>query len=497
MDSEQRHQKESQFFSTEPWVQLPQDRRGTEALKSYLSNLLSKQIREAFPLLLKEIHARAKASATILDDLGLSRDSLEKKRNYMVELAQTFSDKARAALDGRYQTEGVLELRIRLLVRNLNDDFATNMKLYGHYLPFENPKKSGIATRSDGLFRHTSATLFPTAPKHAAGSQPVNLAFGAFSANTNGVMNGRVSPSNAFGSSGAPGPLFGDSSASPSKSSILVGSAGTTVRLDPFVNPSNIYEWIRRTLADNRGTELPGTLNSAILPVLFRKQADKWKDIAGQHFSRIRRTTVSSMTAMLAHTCVDDLTRSKVERIINDANKAAMKRGVDRLEALNKDVLDRPLQTSDSAFEESVRAARLARFKNALERFASFNKSDSPDQPTDQLILKIRDQEALFNELHISNARNLEDEVHDILEAYYNLAIKKYIENVNEIVVQRYLDDANGPVLQFSPRYIVGLNDAQIEELAAEHENVVVRRQREERTLANLRRAEEIAEKYS
>lgn len=109
----------------------------------------------------------------------------------------------------------------------------------------------------------------------------------------------------------------------------------------------------------------------------------------------------------------------------------------------------------------------------------------------------MQDTAALFTELHMSNSQNLEDEIHDTLKAYYEIALNDFVEFVTQLVVERYLDDHQGPLLMFSPIYVGGLNDQAVGNLAAEDESTMRLRAEHEESLTRLNRAEEIAMKYT
>ena len=47
---------------------------------------------------------------------------------------------------------------------------------------------------------------------------------------------------------------------------------------------------------------------------------------------------------------------------------------------------------------------------------------DGRDDEDHMVVIDMRDTAALYSELHISNSQNLEDEVHDTLQAFYEIA---------------------------------------------------------------------------
>lgn len=96
----------------------------------------------------------------------------------------------------------------------------------------------------------------------------------------------------------------------------------------------------------------------------------------------------------------------------------------------------------------------------------------------------------------MSNSRNLENEIHDSLKAYYDIARDNFVDFVTKLIVEKFVSSERGPVLLFSPMYVAGLSDQAIEELAEEDGALVRERKEKEETVARLRRAEKIASKY-
>lgn len=194
----------------------------------------------------------------------------------------------------------------------------------------------------------------------------------------------------------------------------------------------------------------------------------------------------------------EKITRNKIWKVICDASEAQQADKERRLNERMEDLTKKHLQTSDPAFLENVDKARLVRFQAALYRYQRESTTTKKTQANkNQLVIDLRNASALFDELHISNSRNLEHEIHDTLKAYYDIARDDFIEFVTQLIVEKYLDNKDGPVLRFSPNYMANLSDKDIEELAKENEAAVLERVELEETLARLRGAEEIALRYA
>ena len=275
--------------------------------------------------------------------------------------------------------------------------------------------------------------------------------------------------------------------------------------------PTDIYAWIRDEIKANRGTELQGTINPDVLPILFHKQAHKWRSISKSHFENVTKLTSSVMRGVLNSKCKDSHTREVIKALMERVDKRSRDRFLALLSQRMDDVLSRHLQTNNPAFQQKITEARKKRFYAALERYkkakdrwvtpvnqgltANGNNATNPADDN-QLVIDMRDTGLLFAELHMSNSQNLEDEIHDTLKAYYEIARDDFIEYVNQLIVEPYLNDLAGPILFFSPVYVAGLKDEDVETLAAEDEKAMRRRKELRETLGRLNRAEQIAREH-
>ncbi|KAL9041562.1 MAG: hypothetical protein Q9214_004065 [Letrouitia sp. 1 TL-2023] len=272
---------------------------------------------------------------------------------------------------------------------------------------------------------------------------------------------------------------------------------------------SEIYTLIREVITDCRGTELQGTLNPDVLPTLFHNQIRKWQGIAEQHFRNVTAMTLSTLLLLVDMSCKEIKTREKINHTLRRANETATKRGMAQIAQRINDLSAGHLQTQNQIFEQKLRKARLLRFESALKRYQAsqkpkndgigfgggggFGKKLATDR---EVVIDMWDIPSLFDELHMSNAQNLEDEIHDTLQAYYELARNDFVEYVTQLVVEPYLKDPQGPVLCFSPVSVGSLSDEELEDFAAEDEKLVRERAQAEETLVRLKKAEEIAVKY-
>lgn len=137
ISSAERHGRERAFFDSAPWTKLPESRRGVQALKKYLADLLCKRIQDIFPTILETIKDRQTARSSELLKLGPARKTTEEKRTYLTALAQQFCDLASQGIRGRYHNLKNGTLKIRKHIREANDAFASQMRLEGHCIAFQ------------------------------------------------------------------------------------------------------------------------------------------------------------------------------------------------------------------------------------------------------------------------------------------------------------------------------------------------------------------------
>ena len=581
VSSQEHHQKEDDFFRSKPWDQIPEERRGTLALRKYLSTRLCAKYQAVFPAIQKEVQIKKSETESALTAMGATRGTLSEKRVYLSDMASAFNSLILQSHLGHYGSLSDDTMKLRMNVREANDTFASIIKHTGHAVSFVELADSPIDGRgpdsrstiaparhidfsvpqikedngaSDkrekfnvGLFCPEAKHDFvPHVQQYFSGTSDCfqsigfrephrNLSFEevrlndymqdpatslfpsakspfsikpATSATTSGFGSFSSSPSSAASSNTTmdpgPGPLFAPFGI-PIKQQLSSSEALSGSKSPTATSTAEIYNWIRHEIKASRGTELQGTLNPSVLPILFHKQAQKWRGLAEAHFTNVILLASVAVTQILELVCRDDYTRQKIQASIQANNRKQQKSCSHSLTEHLNNVLSKHLQTNHEAFESKVKEARMRRFQAALRRYARSNANQSSssrsvldsasNETSDTFLVNVRSAEALFAEVHMSNQQNLEDEIHDILRAYYEIARENFIEFVNVHIVERYLDNKEGPVYAFSPAYLGKLTDGQVESMAAEDEEKEKRRRDLEATLERLAKAEEIADR--
>lgn len=208
-----------------------------------------------------------------------------------------------------------------------------------------------------------------------------------------------------------------------------------------------MYKEIRNQIRTNKGQELPGMSNPAVLKPLFRKQTSKWQKLGQDHLESIVKMSEKVAMKILAEVCkhlsAPALTRNDLEDAISSFKDHAEKQATETLQKFCRDITDFPLQTSNKLFLEKVTEAQHARFRGALERYRKTNPPDNfllklmvstdpgnlktiPQVFGSWAIVDLNNINDLFDQMHPRGVQNTEDEIHDLLKAYYEVSYSRF-----------------------------------------------------------------------
>lgn len=123
---------------------------------------------------------------------------------------------------------------------------------------------------------------------------------------------------------------------------------------------------------------------------------------------------------------------------------------------------DQKPYTLNHCFNENLRKARGTRLSELLKKKAR-NEYDPFNERTGKFVLELRQQPArarwnLFTE-----------EIHDILKSYYQVAQKRFVDNVYRQTVDHcLLTGLMCPLAVFTQEWVINLNAEQLETIAGE-----------------------------
>lgn len=416
-----REQAEKTTLSKPPWVDIPEQQRGTAKLKVFLANILCTRIREAFPKVRKTIAKSLATEKDLLARLGNGRTDPAQQREYLLSLVGRYQDLAHCALKSPEELASD-DMKLRGMACHAAESFAEEMRRNGNF--FEFLEIVDGTNDFDATSESSSISLVAPAPDKKEG----------------------------------------------------------------------LYEEIRNQIRTNRGQELPGMSNPAVLKPLFRKQTSKWQKLGQDHLKSIVKMSEGVAMKILAEVCehlnAPALTKSDLQDVISSFKDHAEKQATERLRTFCHEITTFPLQTSNKLFLEKVTEAQHARFRGALERYRKTNPPENfllklmvstdpsnlktiPQVFGSWTIVDLNNINDLFDQMHPRGVQNTEDEIHDLLKAYYEIALEDFISHIQHRIVEPFFQDKHGPVLGLSTDYILSLSEERIEMLGGEEKTVI------------------------
>lgn len=393
-------EKERELFTRDPWLEIPVRQRGTAELKRFLASTLSSRIRKAFPDLQRRIKDLLAAEKVYLAGLGHERDTPERKRAYLLQIVGRYQELARDALNAPARLPSD-DMKLLGLTRRAEHKFAETMEKEGHFFPF--------------LVKGGETDVAKLA-----------------------VSNSEVANHDV-------------------------------------PNPQ-LYKEIRYQINVNRGEELPGMINPAVLKPLVVKQTSKWEGIGETYLKeavKISEDVVSQILRFVsAEFAIADHTKAELASTLANFRSSAEKRAMEKLREFCHNNETAPLTTRDDEFRRKIHEAQRARFVAALLRYRenfppeafypvmttpesnpstepTVQQEESPKAVTSQqdiqllraeqqrvqdflrgaVVVKNDSIDQLFEQIHPRAKRNVEDEIHDFLKAYYEVSTTKLISS--------------------------------------------------------------------
>ncbi|OQO05252.1 hypothetical protein B0A48_09019 [Cryoendolithus antarcticus] len=145
MSFEARNAHEKTFLSAGAYKSLPSHTMGILSLRVRLSQLLYTHLKKELPTLQKELNARLEQTTDTLEELGEKRSTAAEQKRFLFEVSMQYQATVEDAVMGDYAhpffetsdiTQGfgdpVTARRLRAAVHHLNQQFAIQMRQYGH-----------------------------------------------------------------------------------------------------------------------------------------------------------------------------------------------------------------------------------------------------------------------------------------------------------------------------------------------------------------------------
>ncbi|OJJ30575.1 hypothetical protein ASPWEDRAFT_187956 [Aspergillus wentii DTO 134E9] len=224
---------------------------------------------------------------------------------------------------------------------------------------------------------------------------------------------------------------------------------------DPELIPSpsdeGIIAWINKLYRTSRGFEI-GTFNSSLLATIMKKQSTKWKRLALVYISDVITMIHIFITEVIEKVCPDDRVRSNILSALMDDLIKKYKNAVEQVEFLLNVEKSGTLMALNDELEKNSFKSRQKRANNTTVQY-----------------------------------------IHNILKSYYEVASKRFIDNVCMQATDYHLvTGPSTPLKLFVPSFVTGLSNEQLEFLAGEDSMLYRKRAQLKREIEELEKGRKI-----
>ncbi|CAG8945706.1 unnamed protein product [Penicillium salamii] len=427
-----RDAAEEKHHKKHPWSTIGCDSFGIDALKIRIRVTVTANARQAFS---SGMSKNLRARQVSLQSLGPERNSMEQQVQYLLGIVSSFQNFTMQALGANYSSndafENIKALRLATEVVARNEKFSEDLSRWGHLINFN----SALPQQADA--------------SDVAGNHPKS--------------GRRLLPSRKVKDI-------------PEIQDILPESSSVSPPLS-----HDICSWIGDEYRQSRGFEI-GTFNHVLLSSLMKKQSLKWISLANGYIGDIITIVHGYITNGLRQICTDRKVSEKLLSFLMGKLRERYQSAIDEVEFLL--FIERSItpMTLNHYLNDNLEKCRQKR-ANSMQAKKAF---DSPEGK----VVRVDD---LNHHQNMSNAEHAVQDLQDILESYYKVARKRFVDNVCMQAAGYYLmQGPNTPMGLLSPSLVSTLGKEQLDAIAGEGPTLKGKREQLHREIADLSLARDI-----
>ncbi|KAJ9269487.1 hypothetical protein DTO212C5_4338 [Paecilomyces variotii] len=427
---------EEDFRHTHPWNTIGEEKFGIKALRSRLQETVTTNARQAFASVRAEINKKLRERQDNLAGLGEERETPEQQSRYLLKVMNSFEGITRHALSTNYSSNDHFdedeELRLATRIVNRNDEFSNDMALWGHEYDFAIDKTHGSTAE----------------PHHTDIKDEYQ-----FESRKLAVL--------------------------PDLEDILHLEEGGSL-CKP--RGDDIYAWIEKQYRSSRGFEI-GTFNCTLLSTVMKQQSRKWKSIAYGYISDIIIMTHTFTLKALSLACPDVRVCQNLLSVLMDQLVERYTSAIDKVKFLLFVERSGTPMTLNHYLNDNLEKSRQ-------KRFISDIGEKSLDGCNHGRVVRVDD---LATQHHMSNEAHTVRDIHDILESYYKVARKRFVDNIcMQAVDYNLVTGPNTPMHLFSSSLVSSFTKEQLDEIAGEETALKRRRRQLAKEIEDLKQARKI-----
>ncbi|KAF7551865.1 hypothetical protein G7Z17_g4710 [Cylindrodendrum hubeiense] len=265
---------------------------------------------------------------------------------------------------------------------------------------------------------------------------------------------------------------------------------------EPFTR-EEFVDKIMKLMERSRGRELPGLFNPMIVSDLFKEQSSPWAEITRIHVNKVWSAAREFLKHLTTHVSDPSVVNRMMEIVVEpklDAFHVSLK---EKTAGLLKQHQEFHPITYNGSFTETVNRVRLERQKSSIDHMMISFFGDTP-RKIGTPVSTVVDVGSLHNQLlklietdmsHQNAASAL-----DYVVAYYDIALKRFIDDVSIEVIENILISELGNILE--PFTIAMMSEAKVNQIAGETDESRAARETAKRQLSTLENGLEICRRH-
>ncbi|KAL8791488.1 MAG: hypothetical protein Q9213_000105 [Squamulea squamosa] len=479
-----RHIAEEAFFKNEAiWSKLDRTRVGVASLRLRLIDLLTEIVRKEFNNVRADVIRNLKASEKKLKALGPCRETKDQQQKYLLDLATQFQVITTQALEANYGYDDIFDskpaLRIATAVVNRHDVFSDDVWHKGLTMEF---KRQTAQKRVAESAESNSFALFATPSSKS--TQPIQkrgkTTTSGFGTSSQSPSVPPLSPIPPLSTPFEPPEV--ESKMLDTRYHFTSGDLEEMLHNDQVASSTDkgIMEWIEKEYKGSRGFEI-GTFGASLLHGMWKKQSVKWERLALGYISDCVAMVHNYICGLLEAICEDSRARSGLLSVLMDKLNERYRCAIDQTHFVFQ--VERNVLTTNHYFTDNLEKCK---FHHTIDMV----KDKTIDDVEHGYVVKLSD---LHRATNMSNNESTIQLLHDILESYYKVARKRFVDNICMQAADYHLvRGPDTPVKVLSPSFVSGLTPEQLDRIAGE--DALTRRTRAEltRQVESLKKAKKL-----
>ncbi|KAJ5116023.1 hypothetical protein N7456_000371 [Penicillium angulare] len=398
------------FYKTAPWNQVSIENFGIKTLKIRLQEVLTTNVRRVFPEVRAELARMLQRAKSDIDSLGMTRQTSEQQRGALLNIAWEFRKLTQDSLRTNYGTSDTFKehaLRLATIAASRNSKFSEDMAIRGHKYLFQVDQKNDDESASDK--------------------------------ENNGSSVNKVSSRKDKGHSDVEEILH------------------DPIDVERPVS-GGIHKWIQTIHEESRGFEI-GTFNYSLLSTLMKEQSSKWPAITQGYISDMISMVHRFIQRALDVVCKDKNIAMGIMANLMDDLMYRYQESIVHVDFLLRIERDGTPMTLNHYLNDNLQKCRQKRVTSTL----------SPMIVSSLPNVKVVRLSDIMQQNHMSNEKHAANDIHDILQSYYKVARKRFVDAVCMQAADYHLvTGPMAPMNLLSVSWVNSLSNEKLAEIAGE-----------------------------